>query len=31
VLAAPLYYVIRAIRKSQGINIDLAYQEIPPE
>ena len=31
VLAAPLYYVIRAIRKSQGVNIDLAYQEIPPE
>jgi amino acid transporter len=31
VLAAPLYYVIRAIRKAQGVNIDLAYQEIPPE
>ncbi|MEI6709645.1 MAG: APC family permease [Actinomycetota bacterium] len=31
VLAAPLYYIIRAIRKSQGVNIDLAYQEIPPE
>lgn len=31
VLAGPLYYVIRAIRKSQGVNIDLAYQEIPPE
>jgi APA family basic amino acid/polyamine antiporter len=31
ILAAPLYYVIRAIRKSQGVNIDLAYMEIPPE
>jgi uncharacterized BrkB/YihY/UPF0761 family membrane protein len=31
VLAAPLYYVMRAVRKSQGVNIDLAYKEIPPE
>ncbi len=31
IFAAPVYYVIRAIRKAQGINIDLAYQEIPPE
>ena len=31
ILAAPLYYAIRALRKSQGVNIDLAYQEIPPE
>lgn len=26
-----LYYVIKAIRASQGINMDLIYQEIPPE
>jgi amino acid transporter len=31
VVAGPVYYVIRAIRKAQGVNIDLAYQEIPPE
>lgn len=26
-----LYYVIRAIRKRQGIDIDALYKEIPPE
>lgn len=31
VLAGPLYYIIRAIRKSQGVDVDLAYREIPPE
>jgi hypothetical protein len=25
-----LYYIVRAYRKSQGIDIDLAYKEIPP-
>jgi hypothetical protein len=24
------YYVAKAIRKSQGINLDLAFKEIPP-
>ena len=27
----PIYYVIRAIQKARGINVDLAYKEIPPE
>ena len=25
------YYVYRAVQKSKGINVDLAYKEIPPE
>jgi len=25
-----VYYIIRAVRKRQGINIDLAFMEIPP-
>ena len=25
------YFIIRAIQKTRGINIDLAYREIPPE
>jgi hypothetical protein len=25
-----VYYLIRAVRKRQGINIDLAFMEIPP-
>jgi basic amino acid/polyamine antiporter, APA family len=31
VLGFVLYFVVAAIRKSQGVNIDLAYREIPPE
>ena len=26
-----IFYLARAIRKSQGINIDLVYKELPPE
>lgn len=26
-----LYYIPKAVRKSQGIDIDLVYQELPPE
>jgi basic amino acid/polyamine antiporter, APA family len=26
-----LFYVIRAIQRSRGVNVDLAYREIPPE
>jgi basic amino acid/polyamine antiporter, APA family len=25
------YYVYRSVQKSKGINVDLAYKEIPPE
>lgn len=27
----PIYYLIRAIQRARGIDIDLAYREIPPE
>ena len=27
----PLYYVIRAVQRGRGVNVDLAYKEIPPE
>jgi APA family basic amino acid/polyamine antiporter len=27
----PLYYVIRSVQRRRGIDIDLAYKEIPPE
>jgi hypothetical protein len=30
-IGLPLYYVIRAFQKSRGIDVDLAYKEIPPE
>jgi basic amino acid/polyamine antiporter, APA family len=26
-----LYFVIRAVQASRGVNVDLAYREIPPE
>jgi amino acid transporter len=29
--AFPIYYVVKAYRKSQGFDITLAYAEIPPE
>lgn len=29
--AFPIYYVVRAYRRSQGYDITLAYKEIPPE
>ena len=31
VVALPIFYVIRAIQRRRGINIDLAYTVIPPE
>jgi hypothetical protein len=31
VVGLPLYFIIRAVQKSRGINVDLAYKEIPPE
>jgi hypothetical protein len=31
VFALAVYFVSRAIRKSQGIDLDLAYKELPPE
>ena len=30
-LAIIYYFVVKAVRKSQGVDIDLAYAEIPPE
>lgn len=27
----PIYYVIRAVQRRRGVNIDLVYKEIPPE
>jgi len=31
VVGLPLYYVIRTLQRRRGIDIDLAYREIPPE
>ena len=31
VLGFVLFFVVAAIRKSQGVNVELAYREIPPE
>lgn len=31
VLGIVLYFVIRAVQASRGVNVDLAYREIPPE
>jgi amino acid transporter len=31
VIGLPLYYMARAIQKGRGVNVDLAYKEIPPE
>jgi amino acid transporter len=30
-IGLPLYYLIRAFQRTRGINVDLAYKEIPPE
>ncbi len=27
----PLYYLLRAVQRSRGIDVDLAYKEIPPD
>jgi hypothetical protein len=26
-----IYYVARAVRRSQGVDIDLVYRELPPD
>jgi amino acid transporter len=31
VIGLPIYYGIRALQRRQGVNIDLAFREIPPE
>lgn len=31
ILGLVLYFVVAAIRKSQGVDVELAYREIPPE
>ncbi len=31
VVGLPIYYVARAVQKARGVNVDLAYKEIPPE
>ena len=30
-IGLPIYYAIRAFQRSRGVNVDLAYKEIPPE
>lgn len=30
-IGLPTYYVIRAVQRRRGIDVDLAYKEIPPE
>ncbi len=30
-VGVPLYYLIRAVQKRRGVDIELAYKEIPPE
>lgn len=30
-IGVPLYYLIRAVQKRRGVDIELAYKEIPPE
>jgi APA family basic amino acid/polyamine antiporter len=30
-IALPIFYVIRAVQRARGINVDLAYTVIPPE
>jgi APA family basic amino acid/polyamine antiporter len=31
VLGLPLYYLIRSVQRRRGVDIELAYKEIPPE
>jgi hypothetical protein len=31
VVGVVFYFVIRAVQASRGVNVDLAYREIPPE
>ena len=30
-IGLPIFYVIRAVQRARGINVDLAYTVIPPE
>jgi amino acid transporter len=30
-IGLPIYYAIRAFQRGRGVNVDLAYKEIPPE
>lgn len=30
-IGLPVYYIARAVQKSRGVNVDLAFREIPPE
>jgi APA family basic amino acid/polyamine antiporter len=31
VVALPIFYIIRAVQRARGVNVDLAYTVIPPE
>lgn len=31
VIGLPIYYIVRALQRRRGVNVDLAYKEIPPE
>jgi APA family basic amino acid/polyamine antiporter len=31
VVGLPIYYVVRALQRRRGVDVDLAYKEIPPE
>jgi hypothetical protein len=31
VVSALYYYIYRAVQKSRGVDVDLAFKEIPPE
>ena len=31
IVPAIYYYIYRAMNQSKGVNVDLAYKEIPPE
>jgi hypothetical protein len=31
VVALPIFYIIKAVQRSRGVNVDLAYTVIPPE
>jgi basic amino acid/polyamine antiporter, APA family len=31
VVGLPIYYAVRALQRRRGVEVDLAYKEIPPE
>jgi hypothetical protein len=31
VLGLLIYFIARAVRSTQGVNLDLIYRELPPE